>query len=154
MLAAEYSADRHVLSGCREMTIMLKYVGQPPKRGYYHHRCSKWIRLSRANFDWAIDHALALCREYTYRYGKIHANQQVIEEIASQEFEFPYEEMTKFALAVADDCLDRRVGAIDAYRDYYVTHKNHLLTYTRREVPYWLKEMGLGTQKEAKCLAD
>lgn len=147
------AVDRHVLSGIREMTIMLSYVGAPPRRGYYHHKCSKWIRASKENFDWAIRHALALCEEYTYRYGKIHANQQIIEKIANQGFEFENKFMTPFALAVPEDMAQLRVlrmNATEIYKQYYLKYKQHLLIYTRREIPEWILAAGLGTWKEAK----
>lgn len=143
------SCNLHVLSGIREMTIMLSYVGAPPRRGYYHHKCSKWIRASKENFDWAIRHALALCEEYTYRYGKIHANQQIVERIAKQDFEFEDVLMSSFARAVPEELLNID-SIVDTYRQYYLKYKQHLLTYTRREIPGWILAAGLGTWKEAK----
>lgn len=145
------SCDRHVLSGVRELSIMLSYVGAPPKNGYYNHKCSRWIRASRENFQWAIKHALALCAEYTFRYGKVHANQQIIERIASEKHEFENTFITPFALAVPEEIIPHSTGAVDTYRQYYLAYKQHLLSYTRREIPEWIQEAGLGTWKEAKC---
>lgn len=147
--AAHFHADRHVLSAVREMAIMLRYVGSPPKPGYYHHKCSKWIRASQDNFDWAVKHFYALCEEYTYRYNKIHKNQLIIEEYLNNlDVQFFDKELTSFALAVTDDC--KTDDPVQSYRKYYLTHKNHLLTYTRREIPEWIRKAGLGTWKEAK----
>lgn len=53
------------------------------KRGYkkthYNHPITKWVRDSKANYLFACKVGLALCKEYTKRYGKIHACQQHID---------------------------------------------------------------------------
>ena len=33
---------------------------------------------TRANFEWLVEHALALCREYTARYGKFHKSEEIL----------------------------------------------------------------------------
>lgn len=143
------AGDRHVLSGCREMAIMLSYVGQPPRRGYYHHKCSKWIRESVDNYMWAAHHAFYLCYEYYYRYGKIHKNLDMIQDHKSDDYLIMEKsEATPVVLAIPDDCKTN--DPVQSYRNYYLKYKQHLLTYTRREIPFWVREAGLGTWKEAK----
>ena len=141
------SANRHVLSGIRECSIMLDYVFCAPRRGFYHHPCSKWIRECSANFNWTIEHTLALCAEYTFRYDKQHANQNRIEEYADIGYPFDnhQDNITPFYQAVAPEC--KQEDAVAAYRAYYLSAKKHLLAYTRREVPDWIKEKGLGRRK-------
>ena len=51
-------------------------------------------------------------------------------------------------LGMPNDC--KTDDPVSSYRKYYLTHKNHLLMYTRREIPGWIREAGLGTWKEAK----
>lgn len=44
----------------------------PYKITHANHPCSVWVRTSRGNFIWLLDHFFGLCKEYTYRYGKTH----------------------------------------------------------------------------------
>ncbi len=41
--------------------------------------CSIWVRESLSNYLYLCDLGLELCKEYTYRYGKRHKSQDVIE---------------------------------------------------------------------------
>lgn len=50
----------------------------PYKVTHKNHPCSVWIRESNANYQWALDHMVALCGEYTIRFGKIHACERLI----------------------------------------------------------------------------
>lgn len=52
---------------------------KPYRKTHYNHPTSKWIRQSRNNYLYACNMGLALCYEYTRRYGKIHKTQQRLE---------------------------------------------------------------------------
>ena len=39
------------------------------------HPCTVWTMANDNNYRWHFDHFSALCHEYTYRYGKVHATQ-------------------------------------------------------------------------------
>ena len=43
------------------------------KACHFNHPSTIWTRESSANYQWHFDHFAALCDEYTYRYGKLHA---------------------------------------------------------------------------------
>ena len=42
------------------------------KTTHKNHPCSIWVRQSRFNYKWLLDHFLALCHEYTKRFNKTH----------------------------------------------------------------------------------
>ena len=44
------------------------------KTAYLNHPCTIWARESVQNYNWLYRHFIALCEEYTYRYGKVHAS--------------------------------------------------------------------------------
>ena len=44
------------------------------------HPCTQWAAESYWNLSWLISHGMALCDEYTARYGKVHACQPAIAE--------------------------------------------------------------------------
>ena len=50
----------------------------PYLRSHYNHQHAIWARESRDNYRWLLIHGLALCREYTARYGKTHSSEKVI----------------------------------------------------------------------------
>ena len=44
------------------------------------HPCTIWTAESAANYDWHYQHFMALCKEYTYRYGKVHSTEILLGE--------------------------------------------------------------------------
>ena len=42
---------------------------------HINHPSAVWVRKSRDNYTWLYQLLVWLCREYTYRYGKIHKTQ-------------------------------------------------------------------------------
>ena len=44
------------------------------KPAMLNHPSTIWARQSIANFHWLYQHGIALCEEYTYRYGKRHGS--------------------------------------------------------------------------------
>ena len=96
---------------------MLCSVGRGSyKPTHVNHPCTIWAGRSKENFDWLVVHGLALCDEYTRRYGRRHKTQDVIEAVQPPE-SFPMSGLTKFALAMPDEykCDD----PVKSYRDYY-----------------------------------
>ena len=47
------------------------------KAVHYKHPCTVWTMESAQNYMWHWRHLDALCEEYTYRYGKIHATSKL-----------------------------------------------------------------------------
>lgn len=139
-----------VLESCQILATVArdKYkVESMYRSAYRNHPCVKWTAYSDGNFLFLYSLAECLADEYTFRYDKIHKSTNILGQLQELKgklaqkggtFTTPY-------LAMPDDCKDK--NAVRAYRNYYLTHKNHLLTYTRRKVPEWIKEKGLGVQK-------
>ena len=48
------------------------------KGAFRNHPCTIW---AQENYRWLIEHGLALCYEYTHRYGKIHSCQHTLEHV-------------------------------------------------------------------------
>ena len=50
------------------------WVHNPPcKKTHVNHPCSVWVRTSPVHYTWLWEHVVSLCKEYTIRFGKIHA---------------------------------------------------------------------------------
>tara|TARA_R100000353_G_scaffold53928_1_gene43179 strand:+ start:677 stop:1237 length:561 start_codon:yes stop_codon:yes gene_type:complete len=139
--AAEMHCDKHVPKMCVEAAQMmasalrrhgatdedmpLTKAGRPYLGGYAHHPCTVWAGDSRANFSWLALHALALCKEYTKRFGKEHACSGPIEHMARMRHAVEFEETryTPFALAMPDEY--RPIIQIGNDEPVKVTHSNH-----------------------------
>lgn len=140
IIAAQLQKNTHVLKLVVESTQMLCNCFDqdkvPYKRTHYNHPCSKWARESEGNFNWLKQHAIALCEEYTFRYGKIHKCRQVIDNLP--EFKCDKKEMTKFALAMPDKYKEE--DEVKSYINYYRNEKLINCKWKNREIPEIFKE--------------
>ena len=84
-----------------------------------------------------IIHALALCEEYTYRYGKIHASQSLIEWCADNMPDIPEAGMTKMPQCMPDEFKNE--CSVSAYRNFYNVDKRRSFkcVWTKRQEPQW-----------------
>ena len=48
------------------------------------HPCTVWTMNNDNNYMWHYDHFTELCREYTYRYGKVHATEKLLKKMLSK----------------------------------------------------------------------
>lgn len=133
--SAQLQKDRHVIKMCLESCQLLCNCFDqdevPYKRTHYNHPCSVWARESEGNFNWLKQHAIALCEEYTFRYGKIHKCRQVIDSLPK--FVCDKKEMTKFALAIPEQY--RGEDEVNSYINYYRSEKLINSFWKNREIP-------------------
>ena len=138
-VAAMYACDKHVVKMILESAQMLCSVHPegtaPYKRGFYNHPCTKWVRASSENYDWMIEHARALCTEYTRRYGKVHKSEKVIDWCDANRPELPDVGLTPFAQAMPEDYKNE--DAVEAYRTYYRNDKRRFATWKDVDPPTW-----------------
>ena len=138
-VAAMYACDKHVVKMILESAQMLCSVQPegtaPYKRSFYNHPCTKWVRASSENYDWLIEHARALCTEYTRRYGKVHKSEKVIDWCDANRPELPDVGLTPFAQAMPEDYKNE--DAVEAYRTYYRNDKRRFATWKDVDPPTW-----------------
>jgi len=107
----------------------------PYKLTHKNHPCSVWTRSSLSNWLWLRDLGIALYEEYKFRYGdKDHKSGDIILDLEIPNL--PDVGLTEFVQCMPDEYKNK--CAVKAYRDYYIGEKQHLLKYTRREIPEWL----------------
>ena len=88
--------DKHIvkmpLETCQMLSIiysdwyygvgkLYKSDGKPYRTAhgaFRNHPCTQWAATNQYNLAWLICHGLALCKEYTLRYHKIHTCQDVL----------------------------------------------------------------------------
>lgn len=141
-IAARALCDKHVVKMPLETAQMLCTVGLsqgmvlPYMATHAKHPCTLWIGKAAANAEWAVYHGLALCQEYTRRYGKTHASEAVILEAASVVDRLPKGSITPFAQAMPETYYRR--NAVDAYRAYMIGEKTRFATWKTPAVkPAW-----------------
>lgn len=131
--AAQMQADKHVVKMVLETAQILSTVcGGPYKPTHMNHPCVKWAGLNRVNFAWLKRHGLALCAEYTKRYGKVHKCQDVIAG-AKVPRHLP------IGISEFVQCMPERFRDADpvvAYRKYY--HSKVFAAWNKcTPAPYW-----------------
>lgn len=162
--AAQLACDKHVVKMVLETaqilsTVISQKIGTNWGYGstHIHHPCIKWAASTRGNFIWLRKYGLALSREYTHRYKRQHASMQYIDGAT-----LPNEYIVidgdlvdpgDYNISTPAQCMPsycKDPNPVVAYRNYYIAEKYRMLTYTNREVPSWLTELGLGKYKEGK----
>lgn len=168
-LAAQDQCDKHVVKMILESAQMLSTVHRvldgietrkPSKSGktmvkwwslpderdavlyrptFVNHPCTIWTRESMHNYEWHYKHFVALCNEYTYRYGKTHLSEtKLIKILAKLPNNIPRGKMTDFAKAMgaAPQCI--KEDAIESYKLYYHTKQEYMpMVWTKRKQPEW-----------------
>jgi len=144
----KYHNDKHCVKMILEYAQLLcgvhHMVGTdidiPYKLSHKNHPCSIWVRECIENYIWLCDLALELSKEYTYRYGRRHKTQDVIEWCIINKPNLKENgDLTEFAMAMPDEC---KIGdVVESYREYYKTIKKHIAVWKNRKTPIWYGEI-------------
>lgn len=140
VVAAQSLCDQHVVKMPLESAIMLcaPHDNPPYKRAWLKHPCTIWASSSFQNYCWLTDHGLALCDEYTFRFGKIHKSRSVIEWCLKHRplLQLPMIGLTEPALAMWEEF--RGDDPVQSYRDYYLGPKREFARWNNgRNPPVW-----------------
>ena len=147
--SAQQLCDKHVVKMVLETAQMCstalhewdEALNSTYKSAYKNHPMTVWVRENDANMAWAVLHGLSIGREYTYRYGKNHKSTTVLENIAEymfhDNFDEDYDLHTTPPQCMPDEfkCDDY----VEAYRAYYRKDKAHILQWTGRPEPDWIR---------------
>tara|TARA_A100001035_G_scaffold94445_1_gene74153 strand:+ start:521 stop:1021 length:501 start_codon:yes stop_codon:yes gene_type:complete len=154
--SAQALPDKHIVKMPLETCQMLSIVGSEkwghgfgrlPKKsgGFYatdkgafrNHPCTIW---AQDHYTWLILHGLALCYEYTHRYGKIHSCQSTIEH-CTQIFPPQDTSPTEWTRAMPDQWkYDTSITTFDAYKQYIASKPWVCDNYLRKpdRKPSWV----------------
>lgn len=144
--------DKHVvkmiLESAQIMSTVYARYGQPaPYRATHaNHPSVRWAGDSWEHYQWLAAHAKALCAEYTFRYGKVHASEKVIDQLYLRPVG-----LTASWISEPPQCMPDEYkvdgDAVTAYRNYYLGAKVAQSKWTRRTVPTFVIQ---GEMKMAK----
>ncbi len=163
--AATMHCDKHVVKMIIETAQILstntRLAGDPYgyKITHQNHPATVWARQTLANTMWLAHLGTALCEEYTYRYGKVHATQGLLHEFRARAVNaWDTASFDQRTYTTPPTCMppeyrsttEGMSGVIESYRNYYLGAKQNMLTYTGRTIPSWITDAGLGVFKNAK----
>ena len=114
---------------------------------HLNHPSAVWCRQSAMNYHWLYTLLVECCKEYTYRYGKIHKCESsgLVNRLqttptninGTKDFTEPTPAMPEDVKVPGD--------SINSYRRYYVMNKEHLWSWSgkinSRERPQWLTDI-------------
>jgi len=107
------------------------------KASHINHPSAIWTRSNYQNYVWLHKLWYYLCKEYTYRYSKVHSVETRMKDvlytppknIIKSEFYPPTPAMP--------DIYKVNQDSITSYRKYYKIGKEHLANWKLREIPNW-----------------
>ena len=160
-LSARVLPDKHIVKMPLETCQMLSIVcskkwghdygdlhrinGEPyktEKGAFRNHPCTIWANQSLENTWWLLAHGLALCNEYSWRYGKIHSCEKTLVEATEIIPPAPRPYLPKsFTFAGPDEYkYDTSIDTFTAYKRYISSKpwaaSNYLRDPSRK--PNWL----------------
>ena len=147
---ARLHVDKHVVKMiieylqllCSAIWMVNPERNPPYRLTHKNHPCSIWVRQCKLNWLWLQALALELCAEYTYRYGKTHSAQEIIETL-----DVP--DLPDLGFSCPPQCMDdkyKNQDPIEAYRAFYRYGKAHIHSWSgkvdgscgSRPVPDWI----------------
>jgi hypothetical protein len=137
---AEYHCDKHIVKMTLETAQLLCSAhwvcgGQAPyKLAHKNHPCSVWVRSSLSNYLYLCRLGIALCKEYEFRYNKIHKSYSVIKWCFDNLPDLDDVGFTPPALAMPEQY--KTPDPVQSYRQYYIYEKN-FAKWKYRNTPFW-----------------
>ena len=147
-VAAMQQCDKHVVKMLLETAQILSSTCRwysctdeiLYKQTHLNHPVMVWTRQSRKNFEWVLFHGMALCREYTSRYHRVHKSEAVIRRILVlyHDIEFMSVDFTEPNACMPDEY--KRDNIVDSYRNFYIQSKSKFAVWKYTKTPEWFIE--------------
>jgi len=153
--AAQYHCDKHVVKMILETAQLLSTAHRvidgdagADAHGLYrathrNHPSAVWVREGRANYIWAHQLLIALCTEYSRRYGdKVHKTTSLLVPLSDAPAGIPTDPWcTPVRLAMPDEykveAPDGFTDAVASYRAYYQGAKADIARWDHSPTPDW-----------------
>ena len=142
---AEMHCDAHVRKMILEYAQMLctahHVCGRYKNKNLYkiafkNNPCTVWARTTSGNYLWLYVLFINLCKEYTFRFGKVHSSQTRLGNCLSFiPVGIPNGNISKLHQAMPLYCKQSRDTT--AYHTYYNMEKTYFAKWTIRKIPWW-----------------
>ena len=115
------------------------------KPAMLNHPSTIWARQNPHNTRWLFTHGLALCREYTHRYGKKHGSlERILDTTRYLPSDGRWKDATPVTIAMDDkyrldynNDIDMWEFVIKQYRHYYLEGKWKFAEWRKSRMPEW-----------------
>ena len=112
------------------------------KATHLNHPSAMWCRMTDSNYKWLYQLTVELCKEYTYRYGKTHKCEELLEALSFIPNNIPNGDFTPPTPAMPDDVKIPN-DSMASYHNYYINNKKSFASWqgrvNSRNVPNWFK---------------
>jgi hypothetical protein len=107
---------------------------------HINHPSAVWARYGFENYKWLHSLLVELCKEYTYRYGKIHKCERIglVDKLQYTPFNISTKLFTEPTPAMSPEYIIAG-DSLQSYRNYYAEGKTHLHSWKLRDTPFFLK---------------
>ena len=147
--AAQLQCDKHVVKMILETAQMLSTAHHENgtsldtdvlyKKTHVNHPASVWCRASAKNYNWLYEHFVALCDEYTHRYGRTHLSDTKFRALFKTVPFMSCDKPTTFTKPPKCMPDEYKVGSVvQSYQLYYYHTKRQFAKYTNRPCPSFL----------------
>jgi hypothetical protein len=147
IIAATHHCDKHVVKMILETAQLLStahhVLGTENtemiyRKTHVNHPSAIWVRQSKENYLWAFKLLVALCEEYTYRYGRIHATESrgVVNALEDPPINIPDISFTDPPQCMPDEYKDP-LDPVESYRRYYVGSKSYMAKWKMNKPEWW-----------------
>ena len=115
------------------------------KPAMLNHPSTIWARQNPNNTAWLYTHGLALCTEYTHRYGKKHGSQErILDTTQYLSNDGRWKDATPVTIAMDNkyrldynNDIDKWNFVIKSYRHYYLEGKWKFAEWRKSRMPEW-----------------
>ena len=143
LLMCDQHINKMIVESCQLLATAHPVGVAPYKHTHFNHPCAKWVRESRNNYLWLVQHTFGLLAERKFRWPdrKEHKSFSVAtwfdQNVPNN---FPSISLTNFAQAMPKHFW--RSDPVAAYQIYYLLHKMKFkksdASWSRRQKPSWL----------------
>ena len=136
--ASKYLYDKHVVKMVLETAQLLCTAQQhyaelhdqnryiPYKKSHYNHPCNKWVRESKANYEWLWNYFCTIAGEYENRYGKVHLS---FVKLYTAQMQLAPAGIPDLPFTQPPQCMPEKFKeecSIQAYWNYYIHDKRNI----------------------------
>lgn len=106
---------------------------------HINHPSAIWVRHGIENYQWLHSLLVELCKEYTFRYGKIHKCESIglVDKLEYTPFNIPTKLFTEPTPAMPVNYIVKG-NSIQSYHNYYNGSKTKLHNWKFRNIPEFI----------------
>ena len=108
---------------------------------HVNHPSAVWCRSASENYTWLWVLLNELCKEYTYRYGKVHKCESsgLVARLKQMPNNIIHTHFTDPTPAMPDQYKIKGNG-VQSYRNYYNGEKQRMFSWKKRQVPEFINK--------------